>query len=64
MTFIQRVALRRLHIAVELIVMIDSYRLVERYVSTLERNRLVTNISNMITRYDKLTRIEHRLQLK
>jgi hypothetical protein len=63
-TFIQRVTLQRRRTAVFLITMIDSYRLLERYATTLERNRMVASINKMITRYDKLTRIEHRLQLK
>lgn len=63
-TFMQRVALQRRRTAEFLIVTVDSYRLLERYATALERNRMVANINSMITRYDKLTRIEHRLQLK
>lgn len=61
MTFIQRVDEQRRHVAVRLITMLDSYRLVERYVTAFERNRLVDNINRMINRYDRLTRIQHRL---
>jgi hypothetical protein len=64
MMFIQRVIEQRRRTAEFLIAMIDSYRLLEQYATALERNRMVANINNMITRYDKLTRIEHRLQLK
>jgi hypothetical protein len=64
MTFIQRVRAERRRTAEFLITTIDSYRQVERYISVWERNILMDGISRLITRYDRLTRIEHRLQMK
>jgi hypothetical protein len=63
-TFIQRVAQKRAQTAEFLIAMIDSYRLLERYATVWEQNRLVDNINRMINRYDRLTRIERRLHIE
>ncbi len=64
MTFIEQVKKQREQVAERLIAMIDSYRLMERYTTVFERNRLVANINAMITRYDRLTSIQRRLEVR